>query len=60
VSTRTSQFPQLWLGSSSNKVTYIILEYSDELLEKAFAATTKKLGNVGPLVTKTFRMFNLE
>jgi hypothetical protein len=59
--TRTSQFPPPGRGSNStNKVTYIILEYSDELLEKAFAATTKKLGNIGPHVTKTFQMFNLE
>ena len=37
-----------------------ILEYCDELLEKAFAASTKKLGKVGAHITRTFQMFNLE
>lgn len=41
-------------------ITSAILEYCDELLEKAFAAATKKLGKVGSHVTKTFQMFNLE
>ena len=38
----------------------LFLEYSDELLEKAFTASTEKLGKVAPYVTKTFQMFNLE
>ena len=57
-----SSDPEIVMSAAKvlSEISILAAEYSDVLLEKAFAAATKKLGNVGPHVTKTFQMFNLE